>query len=316
MIKLYTDEEFEKAKYNEYLNIKCEDCGDIISKEKRNIIYGLKGYQGKQNEYCKKCSYRRKSEKFNIQFICGFCDKQFIGKKSTNDVTAKYNYCSKDCSIKHRNILNLEKRASINKKISIGIHKYLDNAPDKINILKGYICKTCKYNFCTINKRKNKYCSVECRYALYRTHEYSEKMSKVLKGKTGGLRDGGGYSKMLLYTNWLGEEMKLNIDEIEVAKVMDNLNIKWYRNTNGFPYIDLDGNNRKYYPDFYVEDYNYYIEYKGWVTDVMTHKMNEAKINNNLNLLIIYSNEKRYRDLGLNLKQLKDNNEILYEYLR
>jgi hypothetical protein len=314
MIKLYTDEEFDEAKSSFYLNLKCEDCGDIIKKQKRNIIYGIKGYQGKQNDYCKICTYKNKFRHTKIELCCGYCNSKFEGSKTKNDINASINYCSKKCSISHRNILNKNNRAEINKKISEGVKKDLDIKG--ILIKKGYHCEHCNVNFCTLSKKKNKYCSEECRYIVFRTTEYREKMQNLLKGKAGGLREGGGYSKMLSYTNWLGEEMKLNKEEIEVAKIMDKLKLKWHRNTKGFKYVSLSGKDRKYFPDFYVEEYNCFIEYKGWVTDEMIHKMNDAEYKNDLTLLIIYSTNKRYKDMGLNIGTLKENNDILIDYLK
>lgn len=69
-------------------------------------------------------------------------------------------------------------------------------------------------------------------------------------------------------------------------------------------------------PDLDLFDFNFYVEYKGWITKEMSHKMNDALSKNNFNLLIIYSNDKRYRDLGLNIKQLQSNNKILFNYIK
>lgn len=78
--------------------------------------------------------------------------------------------------------------------------------------------------------------------------------------------------------------------------------------------VGSNGNERKYYPDFYVNKYNYYIEFKGWITDIMKHKMSDALKRNKFNLLIIYGDDKRYKDLGLNLSMIKNNpKHILYK---
>lgn len=53
--------------------------------------------------------------------------------------------------------------------------------------------------------------------------------------------------------------MKLNLSEIEIAKVFDNLKLDWNRNLNGFEYVDIENRPRKYYPDFYLRDYNVYM---------------------------------------------------------
>lgn len=54
--------------------------------------------------------------------------------------------------------------------------------------------------------------------------------------------------------------------ELLVAQYLDFNNIKWKRPRKGFEYI---WNNDKhiYYPDFYLTDYNVYIEVKGFETE-------------------------------------------------
>ena len=126
----------------------------------------------------------------------------------------------------------------------------------------------------------------------------------------GGLRPGGGKSKQISYTNWLGYKMSLNKEEIEVAKVLDEKKLNWNRNRKGFPYLTRDGKQRKYYPDFVIND-NEYIEYKGWVTSEMEWKMENAKANNNLNLIIIVGNDKRYKEFGISLHEYLDSKFFL-----
>ena len=53
--------------------------------------------------------------------------------------------------------------------------------------------------------------------------------------------------------------------EVTFAKYLDNLNIKWERPNKKFDYI-YNNDNHKYLPDFYLPDYNLYIEIKGYPT--------------------------------------------------
>ena len=98
--------------------------------------------------------------------------------------------------------------------------------------------------------------------------------------------------------------MKLNKDEIKLAKILDEKKLNWKRNWKGFSYIDLEGNVRKYYPDFVVNN-NIFIEYKGWVTKKMLHKMKEAKTNHNLNLIIVVGEDIRYLKYGITMNKFK-----------
>lgn len=54
--------------------------------------------------------------------------------------------------------------------------------------------------------------------------------------------------------------------EVEFAKFLDNKNINWIRPKNSFKYI-FENSEHSYYPDFYLSDYNLYIEIKGIPVD-------------------------------------------------
>ena len=51
--------------------------------------------------------------------------------------------------------------------------------------------------------------------------------------------------------------------EVEVAKYLDSQNIKWERPTKGFLY-EWNNSLHTYYPDFYLLEYDRYIEVKGF----------------------------------------------------
>lgn len=313
MIKLYTDDDFNIAKSNSILELECENCHIKMLKEKRVILYGLKGYNNRQNDLCKDCFYKKKT--ILLKDNCYLCKKSFEYKKSSKK-KSNIKLCSIDCRNKYLKECVKNKRNEINEKISkkLKLNHEIKIIENGIN-LKIIKCKYCQIEFSSLN-RKGKYCSDECksllRKKIFQSDEHRKKMSKCLKGKAGGIRDGGGYSKVYEYVNIHNEKMKLNKSEIEIAKVLDYLKLNWNRNKFGFPYKDMTGNSRNYYPDFYVKDYDVYVEYKGFVTDKMIHKMNDAVEKNNFYLLIIYSNNKRYKNIGLNDDQIKnDKNSII-----
>lgn len=159
------------------------------------------------------------------------------------------------------------------------------------------ICPECGQKFET-KKKSQKLCSKLCA-----AKQPKPKGPNRKKG-SGGARTGGGRSKQLPYTNWLGESMKLNKEEIELAKVLDEKKLNWSRNWKGFPYIDLNGKRRNFYPDFSVKD-KIYIEYKGWITPKMKYKMNQAIKNNNLELIIIVGKDPRYLKMGISLEEFQ-----------
>ena len=61
------------------------------------------------------------------------------------------------------------------------------------------------------------------------------------------------YKEVVLQSKW----------ELKVALHLDNHNIKWERPMTGHEYI-FDDATHLYFPDFYLPDYNVYIEVKGW----------------------------------------------------
>ena len=73
--------------------------------------------------------------------------------------------------------------------------------------------------------------------------------------------------------------------ELEVAKYLDNINIKWERPKIGFEYI-WNNDIHIYFPDFYLPEYNYYIEVKGFQRERDLYKWKSLN-----NLIIIKQKE-------------------------
>lgn len=65
--------------------------------------------------------------------------------------------------------------------------------------------------------------------------------------------------------------------ELKVAKYLDTLGVKWSRNRKRFPYIKPDNKASTYQPDFFVDDWDTYIEVKGYETDLDRCKWSQFK---------------------------------------
>ena len=199
-------------------------------------------------------------------------------------------FCSKKCA---RGFSTKAKRSLINEKVS-----------QKLKFpLKKCICQVCGTNFEYYKIKKT--CSNNCSIKWNSLSQIGKKHQMHNTSKMGGLRPGGGKSHQISYVNWLGYKMSLNKEEIEVAKILDERKINWKRNTKGFPYITKEGKQRKYYPDFIINN-NQYIEYKGWITEEMIWKMENAIKINNINLFVVVGNDKRYESYGISLNELKN----------
>lgn len=46
------------------------------------------------------------------------------------------------------------------------------------------------------------------------------------------------------------------------------LGLTWNRNKKRFSYVNLDGKKATYQPDFFITDWNTYLEIKGYETDL------------------------------------------------
>lgn len=227
--------------------------------------------------------------------ICETCESLHSGKYGSG------RFCSMSCS---RSFSTKFKRFEINKKVSNSLR-------NKIKKTLELTCNYCQIQFTVrLNRKYAKYCSKKCSCGA------AGKKIKSDTSKMGGLREGGGRSKQYEYINWLGEKMKLNLDEIELAKIFDILKLNWTRNLSiYFKYYTESQVLKKFYPDFLIKDSNVFIEYKGFVTSEMKHKMENSLIHNDFKLLIIYGRDKRYSKLGLNIDDLLKDHQILLDNL-
>ena len=86
----------------------------------------------------------------------------------------------------------------------------------------------------------------------------------VLEGRQKTPRPYGKKCTLYKASNWKGEIETLQGSwERDVANFLNLKNIKWERPKNSFTYI-FENKQKEYFPDFFLPDYNIYIEVKGW----------------------------------------------------
>ena len=123
-----------------------------------------------------------------------------------------------------------------------------------------------------------------------------ETMRKKISQKL-SINNGCGRRKWYEYNNQLLQ----GTYELNFAKKLDEYQIVWLKiKTNSMTLKWIDENNKKhnYTPDFYLKDYNVYIELKGYWWSNDKHKMELVKIQNtNKNIIII---EKQIYDKIIN----------------
>jgi hypothetical protein len=73
---------------------------------------------------------------------------------------------------------------------------------------------------------------------------------------------------------------KIKVDgnwEFNTAIYLDKIGVNWKRNYKRFSYINLNGVEATYKPDFYIFDWNSYLEIKGYETDLDKCKWKQFK---------------------------------------
>ncbi len=126
--------------------------------------------------------------------------------------------------------------------------------------------------------------------------EQSERMSKIAKEKPNSysINNVSGRAKIYEYN---GFKLK-GTWELDVAKFLDKENIKWTNKTNPFPYF-WNEKWHLYFPDFYLPDFNMYIEVKGYERERDLEKWKSVK-----KLIILKEKEiEMLRENKSNIKQ-------------
>jgi len=98
----------------------------------------------------------------------------------------------------------------------------------------------------------------------------------ILERYKNGWQPRAGRCKKITYISHVAGEVKLDGNwELKVAQYFDSNNINWERNAKRFKYLDSNGKERSYCPDFFLLDENKYIEVKGFVTELDKLKWNQ-----------------------------------------
>ncbi len=74
--------------------------------------------------------------------------------------------------------------------------------------------------------------------------------------------------------------------ECRFANYLDIKNIDWEYEKSFIKYVD-EIKNRRYLPDFYLPEFDLYVEIKGWVTESTIDKLYKVSSQNNIHILII-----------------------------
>lgn len=240
-------------------NCSCKICNKPLHRKPNE----LKKYL---HFFCSRKCYGLFSTKKRLTKMCEYCKKEFYFYRDTQ------RYCSMSCANSDKNrgggypkgrpnnlkgktfdeIYGKEKSLEIRKKISL---KWKNNNPPK------------------------------------GTEKYAEKCKKhsiqIKKRYEQGWLPKAGRCKKIEYNSQIAGIITVDGTwELLVAKFLDTTGLQWDRNTRRFPYY-FENVERNYTPDFYVKDFDVYIEVKGYKTLKDTAKWEQFKNK----LLILQKNE-------------------------
>lgn len=240
------------AKHDNHM--KCVKHPNHIKSSNQNKVRSLKQKQQRINEYnqnptqCKNCN-------------------------DILDYSKRMNlFCSRSCSTKYNNMNRVRKQYTISsdyieKRKTKHKEKYLNDPK---------LCKEC-LNAIPYDLRKTNFCSDICR-SIFRS-----KIAKT-KSKIGGNknRKADWYESKIAGKVWLESSY-----ELSVAKDLDVHNINWIR-PKFIKWKDNDDVEHKYFPDFYLVDYDIYLDPK----NNFLQKQDKLKITlvqqqNNVRILVL-----------------------------
>ena len=101
------------------------------------------------------------------------------------------------------------------------------------------------------------------------------------------------WSKQSLYEKKDGSKVLMDSTwEVAMAERLDHLKISWDRREDmKLGYYSKKGRKRNYIPDFYLPEYDTYIEVKGYWTDAARYKMQSVSEVNDVKIVILESLE-------------------------
>ena len=230
--------------------------------------------------------------------ICEVCSKSHNGRYGSG------RFCSASCarsysSKKASNKTKIVKCFNCKKPLTVGLKsvnklfcdeckktmKYSDSIEEKI-------CPICN-NFFYIPKEYPKtYCSREC-------HNKREDYKEIQRQHAFKNKFGGHTSKNSIhYKTQDGNIVYLQSSyEVTVANILDDNNIQWNR-PKPFIWIDAMNIKHRYYPDFYLQEYDIYLDPKNdFLITEHKEKIDLVINQNNINLVILSKKDLNWNNI-------------------
>lgn len=118
--------------------------------------------------------------------------------------------------------------------------------------------------------------------------ERREKISIAMKNiGFGGYRENAGHSKKFKVKDSNGNVVcSQSTYELKLSEILNELNVHWIRPKHF--YYDLNGQKKRYYPDFFLSEHNLYIDTKNsYLATKDAEKIKLVKEQNLINLIVL-----------------------------
>lgn len=202
--------------------------------------------------------------------LCIICNNKVPYNMSKKDV------CSKSCSAKNGNQKRILAGYTIsdeNKKRMRDIAITRGARGKRVTPIK--LCAFCNNWF---ESRSHQTCSVTCKKQLLSKYAFERKLGH------NGQRSG----KLTMMEDSFKRVVRLESSyELKMANILNSLKIKWTRPSPLY-YTDNEQKLHRYYPDFYLSDFDIYLDPKNkYLITLDQDKINRAAIQNNVQIVII-----------------------------
>lgn len=241
-----------------------------------------------------------KAELKKLEELTKWISEQHTCEKCGKVMTSKFGsgrFCSKVCANSHLKSTEAKLKISLSLKNNKNRKIILKQEKFKETYLKNpKICPICNH-IISYEKRKRIFCSDNCENIFHSKKAKEHHLGGITKGHGSGIA--GKYKGIKCDSKY---ELAFLVYCLE-----NNINIK--RNKKAFKYVSFDAKLHNFYPDFYLENENKYIEIKGYYQTNTPYKIN-AMQNQNINFEILY-----WEDLEKCFKYIKDKFNLSYATL-
>jgi len=178
--------------------------------------------------------------------ICKFCEKDLINNKNT--------FCNSSCSAKYNNARRSPRTDESKLKTALSVCKTLgvEYSPKKPAKTKNPYISATKFGYSYTPIRQCTYCKRFFDYSTRPKTTCSDKCYIDVKTKLNNKGKKCTYKGIEMDSMW----------EYKVAEMLDSLSIKWVRPSWSIEWFDSTNKKRKYFPDFYLDDYDVYLDPK------------------------------------------------------